>query len=97
MNGFSCLSRTLSLTSPALDFKALFRALARSRRRLRPSQSGHSANAGCLGKALERGLQLSSLGSSFCLTGVHSIGYVNGLSLLTLQLRSCGTCMLKIH
>ncbi len=30
MNGFSSLSRTLSLTSPALDFKALFRALARS-------------------------------------------------------------------
>ena len=30
MNGLSSLSRTLSLTSPALDFKPLFRALARS-------------------------------------------------------------------
>jgi hypothetical protein len=29
MNGFSCLSRTLSLTSPALDFKLLLGALAR--------------------------------------------------------------------
>ena len=30
MNGLSSLSRTLSLTSPALDFKPLFRALAPS-------------------------------------------------------------------
>ena len=69
MNAFSCLSRTLSLTSPALDFKPLFRALARSPEcDCAPTQSGHSGDTGCLGKALERGLQLSSLGSSFRLT-----------------------------
>jgi hypothetical protein len=69
MNGFSCLSRTLSLTSPALDFKALFRAFARSLEAIAaPANRGHSGDTGRLGKVLARGFQLSSLGSSFRLT-----------------------------